>query len=28
LQARVERIDFLKHAVTLVPAEGSPNGDD
>ena len=28
LQARVERIDFLKHTVTLVPAEGGPNGDD
>ncbi len=28
VQARVERIDFLKHTVTLVPAEGGPNGGD
>lgn len=28
LHARVERIDFLKHTVTLVPVEGGPNGDD
>ena len=28
VQARVERIDFLKHTVTLVPAEGGQDGDD
>ena len=28
VQARVERIDFLKHTVTLVPAEGGPDGHD
>jgi predicted RNA-binding protein len=27
VQARVERIDFLKHTVTLVPAEGGQDGD-
>ena len=28
VQARVERIDFLKHTVTLVPAEGGQDGCD
>jgi predicted RNA-binding protein len=28
LQARIGRIDFLKHTVTLVPAEGGQDGDD
>jgi predicted RNA-binding protein len=28
VQARVERIDFLKHTVTLVPAEGGQDGED
>ena len=27
LQARIGRIDFLKHTVTLVPAEGGQDGD-
>jgi predicted RNA-binding protein len=27
LQARIERIDFLKHTVTLVPADGGQDGD-
>ena len=28
VQARVERIDFLKHTVTLVPAKGGQDGND
>ncbi|MBN1135531.1 MAG: CooT family nickel-binding protein [Anaerolineae bacterium] len=28
LQARIGRIDFLKHTVTLVPVEGGQDGDD
>jgi predicted RNA-binding protein len=28
VQARVSRIDFMKHTVTLVPAEGGGDGDD
>jgi predicted RNA-binding protein len=28
LQARIGRIDFLKHTVTLVPAGGGQEGDD
>lgn len=27
LQARIQRIDFLKHTVTLVPTEGDQDGD-
>jgi predicted RNA-binding protein len=27
LPAQIARIDFLKHTVTLVPAEGGRNGD-
>lgn len=28
VQARVERIDFLKHTVTLVPVKGGQDGGD
>jgi predicted RNA-binding protein len=28
LQARIGRIDFLKHTVTLVPVEGGQDGGD
>ena len=28
LQARISRIDFLKHTVMLVPAEGGRDGKD
>jgi predicted RNA-binding protein len=28
LPARIGRIDFLKHTVTLVPEEGRQDGDD
>jgi predicted RNA-binding protein len=27
LQARIQRIDFLKHTVTLVPTEGDQDAD-
>lgn len=27
LQARIDRIDFLRHTVTLVPVEGGRDGD-
>lgn len=28
VQARIRRIDFLKHTVTLVPVEGGQDGRD
>ena len=28
LPARIDRIDFLKHTVTLLPLEEGQNGDD
>ena len=28
MRARIGRIDFLKHTVTLVPLEGGQDGDD
>ena len=28
VQARIERIDFLKHTVTLTPVSGRREGDD
>jgi predicted RNA-binding protein len=28
MHARIGRIDFLKHTVTLVPLEGGQDGDD
>ncbi len=28
VQARVDRIDFLKHTVILVPVEGGQHGDE
>jgi hypothetical protein len=28
VQARIDRVDFLKHTVTLVPMEGEQDGND